>query len=257
MSQTFTLKGDSYEITNNYFPPIILNENNIYCLGLIGFHTFNTIPNIESGNNKFHYNNLKKEEKTITIPTGSYEINDIEIYIKKVLQETAKDDNNVWGAVKTPFNNISSEVDNDNIISIKANNNTLKCEIKSKYEIDFTRAESVGRLLGFSGKKLRANQLHESDLPVEIIKVSSIRIECNIVSESFYDGKPSHTLFEFSPNVDPGFAINIEPRNILYMPVKTRYIDNITIRILDQLGRIINFRGEQILIRLELKNLSY
>lgn len=250
MSCTFTLKGTSHELSNSYFPPINLDSNSEYCLGLIGLQTFNTIPNIEEGNNKFYYSTTTdNENKSITIPTGSYEITDIENYLQKIVCADVASGGGVDGVERD-----DEERNRNNILSLKPNNNTLKCEIKSIYDIDFTPPDSIGRILGFIKKtKLKAKELHESDSPVDIIKVNSIRVECNIVSGSYYGGKPSHTLFEFTPNVEPGYAINIEPKNILYMPVKAKYIDNITIRLLDQLGNPVNFRNEPILVRLELK----
>lgn len=131
MSRTFTLKGNSSELSQNIYPPITLNPNVEYCLGLIGFHTFNTIPNIEQGNNKFYY----AKTKCITIPTGSYEIEDIEKYIQNQLI--------VEQSNKTVEMSVSEK---QQLFSLKPNNNTLKCEIKCKYEIDFTKKDSIRKL---------------------------------------------------------------------------------------------------------------
>lgn len=240
MSQIFTLTGDSSKLSAHLYPHIDLNRSDndgTYCLGLIGFQTWNSIPNIEDHiNNTFTYG-MGDKFKTISIPTGSYEITDITRLLEsKVVSESKA---NVRG-----------------ILSIKDNNNTLKCEIKCKYDIDFTSDDSIGRVLGFSKKILRANILHESDIPVDIVKVKSIRIECNITSSSYCNGVLTHTLYEFSPNVDPGYKIDIEPKNVIYLPVIARYIDNISLRIVDQDGRLVNFRGETITVRLELKQLK-
>ena len=241
MSQTFTLQDDKSTLSINYYPPIELDPERQYCLGLIGFHTYNSIPNIEERvNDKFIFGN-----HTISISTGSYEIRDIELYLQtKIVAELRL--------------NTLQQSEIEEVLSLKPNNNTLQCEIKCKYDIDFSpNRGTIGRLLGFSGKEiLKAGVLHRSDLPVQIIKVDSIRVECNIITGAYYDDRLSHTLFEFSPAVDPGYAINIEPKNILYLPVSVRNsIDNITLKILDQEGDLINFRGEKILIRLELKAL--
>lgn len=235
MSETFSFKGESSILSANYYPPIELDKP--CSLGLIGFYTWNSIPNIEENvNNQFTYDN-----KIIRVPTGSYEITDIESYLKK--QITAQITEN--------------KTKRDKLLSIKANNNTLKCEIKCAYDIDFRENNSIGPLLGFSHKLLKANTLHVSDLPVAIIKVTTIRVECNITASSYYNDSLSHTLFEFSPTVDPGYKIVVEPRNIIYLPVNVDSISNITLKVVDQNGRLINFRGETVLIRLELKKLEY
>lgn len=215
ISQTFTLKGDKSEISQNIYPPIILKPNISYCVGLIGFHTFNSIANIEERNNQFYYD----KEKCITIPTGAYEIEDIEKYLQNRIVEE-----NLFYSTE-----IDVHIEKEKVLSLKPNNNTLKCEIKSSYEVDFTHSDSIGKLLGFSLRKLDIGKLHQSDLPVNIIKVLSVRVDCNIVNGSVYEGQFSHTLYEFSPNVNPGYKINIEPHNILFMPINTQVMDNITI----------------------------
>lgn len=52
-------------------------------MGLVELLTFNSIPNIDVGNNKFFVG--EEGEVVITIQTGSYEIHDIEQYLQKVL----------------------------------------------------------------------------------------------------------------------------------------------------------------------------
>lgn len=231
MSLTFTLKGRTSRLSVDINPPIDLDPRYNYSLALISLSTWNSIPNIEPGRNKFYYTGTGKKEQVLEIPTGSYEIDDIETYLQKQLSK----DKEIFA------------------ISLKPNNNTLKCEVKCIYEINFKPKDSIGKLLGFSPKSLQANSLHESDLPVEIISVATIRIECNIISGSYYSSNPSHTLYEFTPAVDPGYSIIIEPRNLIYLPVNRKSIDNITINILDQDSRPVNFRGEEIIVRLELK----
>lgn len=233
MSHTFTLEGTSNVLSAAYHPPIELDPNYKYALGLIGLHTFNTIPNITTKNNKFYYDG----DKVISIPPGAYEITDIEAYLQNTLANSTS----------------SSEKEKNAIISLKPNNNTIKCELKSRFEIDFTHEDSIGRTLGFSAKLLTANTKHESELPVRIIKVLTIRVECNITTGAYSNTCLSHVLYEFAPSVEPGFAINIEPRNIIYLPIHINSIENITISLIDQDGEPVDFNSERIVIRLELK----
>lgn len=246
MSYTFTLTGKKSNVLSmNLHPALELNPNKKYALALIGLHTFNSIPNIDERANKFYYREkANKDVNGIIIPTGSYEISDIEKFLQQHLQERLNIERN-------------ETTDSESLLSLKPNNNTLKCEIKSKlYEIDFRPSDSIGSMLGFSKKVLSANQLHESDNAVNIIKVLTIRLECNLVVGSYYQGRPTHTLFQFSPEVNPGYSINIEPRNLIYLPVHERRIDNITIVLLDQNSQPVNFRDEEIVIRLELKSID-
>jgi len=236
MSQTFTLKGRSNRLEAYFVPPVELHQDYDYSLALISLNTWNSIPNIEPGRNKIYYRDLQGQEKIIKIPTGSYELADIEKYIHNQICEAG-----------------TADEEKNQVLSLKPNNNTLQCEIKSVYEINFQPSDSIAKLLGFSNKILESNKLHTSDLPVEIIQVITIRVECNIISGTYYGNRPSHTLFEFSPTVDPGFSINIEPRNLIFLPVNRKRIDNITLTLLDQDSRPVNFREEEVVVRLELK----
>lgn len=238
MSQTFTLKGRSNRLEAIFVPPIELDSRYDYSLALISLNTWNSIPNIEEGRNRFHYKD-QNEDKVIEIPTGSYELTDIEAYIQKNLRP-----------------NTDNIEERNRVFSLKPNNNTLRCELKSIYDIDFTPTDSIAKLLGFSKQVLKSGKLHQSDLSVEIIQVITIRIECNIISGSYYTNSPSHTLYEFSPAVDPGYSINIEPRNLVFLPVNRKFIDNISLVLVDQDARPVNFRGEEVVIRLELRRNS-
>jgi hypothetical protein len=233
MSQTFTLQGVTHELSCDYHPVIDLDPRANYSLGLISFRTYNTIPNIDAANNRFYYD----KDKVVIIPEGSYEIEDIERYLRSHLNVESKEDGKA--------------------LDLKPNNNTLQCELRCRYDVDFTPGDSIGRILGFSSRLLEANVQHVSDIPVNIIRVSSVRIECNIITGAYYDSKLSHTLFEFSPNVDPGYAININPSSVIYLPLNVSSISNITLRLLDQDGKPVNFRGEHVLARLELKKDGY
>nr|CAH7715705.1 unnamed protein product [Callosobruchus chinensis] len=62
--------------------PDILDNKKTYEIGLIDFVTYNTIPNVDSTNNKFYINS-----HTIALPDGCYEISDIERFIIKSIDE--------------------------------------------------------------------------------------------------------------------------------------------------------------------------
>lgn len=226
-----TLKSQTSTLSIDFQPPIQLNPDYTYGLSLLSFHSYNSIPNIDDGS-KFYVKDSKGIETIITLPEGSYEIGDIEAHIKQVL-----------GVVK------------DDEFSLKPNNNTLKCEIRSSnYSVDFQQPNGIGHLLGFSSRLLASGPLHTSDKPVNIIKVRTIHIDSNITSGAFYNDKPSHTIYEFAVGVDPGFAIDETPQHLIYLPViNRREIHNITLKVLDQNSNLINFRGEDLIIRLELK----
>lgn len=224
-SLTLSLSGTSSILEVQYFPPIELSPHKNYVLGLVELLTFNSIPNIDIGNNKFY---AGKEE--ITLPTGSYEIEDIESYLREVLASKGIN------------------------ISIKPNNNTLRCVIKCDREINFLPEDSIGKLLGFAPRILAAKTSHTSDQPVSILKVNALRVECNITSGAYINDQRVHTIHEFFPAVPPGYKIVEVPSQIIYLPVVVKSIDHLQVRIVDQDGNLINFREEIITVRLHLKS---
>lgn len=237
MSEIFTLIGRTPTLSIDFANPIQLDPNYQYGLALIGFHSYNTIPNIDE-NNKFYYLDKKSQQNFIEIPSGAYEITDIENYLSKEL--------------------VGNEIEPGNLFYLKPNNNTLKCEIfHRKFDIDFKPKDSLAKLLGFSHKVLKAGKVHKSDLPVNIVKVRTIHIDSNITAGAYYNNRPAHTLYEFPISVDPGYSIDEIPKHLIYLPVVARNaINNITLKVLDQDFNLVNFRGEEIIIRLELKKWS-
>lgn len=219
----FCISGNSNVIGCDYFPPIDLSEDE-WEIGLVDLTTYNSIPNIEKGvNNLIHFG-----EEIIELPTGSYEVDDIAKYVEE--------------RVKKPDE-----------LKVKANNNTLQSEVYATREVDFTKDNSIGSLLGFSKRKLDANKWYMSDLPVDILRVNVVRIECNIVRGSFDNGNESHVIHEFYPTVEPGYKIVERPANLIYLPVHVKEINNIVLSIKDQEGRPINLRGETVNVRLHLR----
>lgn len=225
---TLSLSGTSSVLEAYYFPPIELTPNKNYVLGLVELLTFNSIPNIDAGNNKFYVGEKGKEEK-IVLPTGSYEIEDIESFLKEALT----------------LKGIS--------FSLKPNNNTLRSVIQCSSRINFQPEDSIGSILGFTRRELPKDKTHSSDLPVTILKVNALRVECNITAGAYINEHKVHTIHEFFPAVPPGYKIIEVPSHIIYLPVTVRSIDHLQIRIVDQDGNLVNFRGEVITVRLHIK----
>lgn len=220
---TLTLSGTSSILETNYFPPIELSSTKKYALGLVELLTFNSIPNIDVGRNKFYVG-----DQIITIPTGSYELENIEKFLKGILP---------------------SDIE----LSLQANNNTLHSEIKCNKEINFLPEDSIGKLLGFNPQILETNTSHESELLVNILAVNAIRVECNITTGAYINNQSVHTIHEFFPVVPPGYKITELPTHIIYHPLTVQTIHHLQLRIIDQNGKLVNFRGEVITVRLHIK----
>lgn len=231
MSMTFTLTDRSSVLSFNFNPPIYLDEDPSveYEIGLANFDAFNLIPNIDKNNNVFVWG--EKDEYRIEIPVGSYELKDlIDLLLKEVSQR-----------------------DDEVLIRITPNLHTAKIAIATNRRINFQVNNSLGSVLGFKDRILPANDTQLGDVEIEILKINTICIDCNIAMGSYLNGKPVHVIHQFAISSPYGYKLTESPLTILYFPVSVKTINNITVRIVDQRGNLIDFRGEEITIRLHLR----
>lgn len=231
MSLTFTLTGKSSTLSVDYFPPIELDAGGEYEIGLLSFETYNSIPNVDETNNKFHYDD---DGKVLIIPTGTYEVQDIRDFIQEKFQRISTKGKLYY-------------------LQLDTNNNTLQTKLKSTVQVDFSKPTSIGKLLGFGDIVIQPGTAYQSQHVVDIFKINTIRIECNIASGSYVNGKQAHTIFQFFPAVPPGYKLVEIPNPVIYLPVTSRVVTNITLRIVDQDDNLVNFRGERITVCLHLR----
>lgn len=230
MALTLTMEGTTSLLQANFMPPIVLEGN--WVIGLLDFHTYYSVPNVDESNNV-----IVVGDQVVRLPTGTYELEEINEVVNFELRERM---------------GIPEDV-KDDPISIRAINSILKTEIKSPHDVDLSLPRSVAPLLGFDPKFLEKNKRHVSDRPVNILQVDDIRIECSIAAGSFDNGQPSHVIYGFHPDVSPGYKIVQRPGNITFYGITTNVISDVRIRIVDQKNRLINFRGENITVRLRLQ----
>lgn len=226
MSLIFTLTGESSVLSVDFDPPIFLDEENEYVMGLLTFESYNSIPNIGAHNNRFQLTGRKE----IEIPEGAYELTDINNYIQ-------------------------SQLNPGESVILKGINSTMKTLIKSSHEIDFTSDKSIGQLLGFEKGKYPPKKSHTSQSITKVLSINSILIHCNVSLGSYKNGRPGHIIHQFFPTVPSGYKIVETPNPVIYLPISTKTITNITIKILDQDDKPISFSSETVTVGLHLKKL--
>ena len=248
MDRLFTLSSNTSVLSQDYFPPIELDKGASYALGLYNLSTFNSVPNvIKDKNDIFNYfvvdENYFFSGYQFIIPEGAYEIEALE---KLLFEVTYKQHE---AHLKNKFQKDQFK------FSLKPNVNTQKVEILASFPIHFpTEGPSVGEILGFHDILIAANTLASSNATVKITTVDVINVECNIVSGSYINGQASHTLYSFChSDVPAGYKISQRPTNLLFLPLNTTHLSNITLRLVDQEGKLVNFRNEQIVIQLILR----
>lgn len=231
---TVVLTGKGSEVGCILNPPIYLNGDYEMCM--VSLQTYNSIPNVTLANNVFRYYSMLPNKpngwKVIKVPEGTYDIHDLEKYIDEKLKE---------------------EEDDVNYFNLSANSNTMKVFMKASVDVDFGVENSIGSMFGFHKKIIGGNIPVYSDEIVDINKVSAIDIMCNIVDGSYINGELSHVLYHFYPNVPPGFKIIEVPEEKIYMSVNTNMLTDIVIRAVDQTGRLINLRGEELTLYLRIR----
>ena len=98
--------------------------------------------------------------------------------------------------------------------------------VKNNCEVDFRRYNSINSLLGFEGK-IYTSGLNESENIVNILTINSILVN-----------------------------IDINPHNLLYLPITADTIHSITISLTDRNGDELNLRGENLSMRFHLREIS-
>ena len=233
------VSGNQSSFNTLFYPKIELDEKKVYEIALVNLETFYSFPNIDDSNNIFVYSHDRGQTWTkIKIPTGSYEIGDLNQTIHFEMEKVGHYD----------------EVNQESYINIAANSNTLKTIliIGKDYQVDFNQPNNLSKVLGFTGKKY-IEGFHESEKPVNILSINSIFVNIDIIDGSYVNGKTKNTIYSFFPDVAPGFKIIESPVNLVYLPILPYTIQNLNLSITDQDENLLNLRGEKLTARFHIR----
>lgn len=229
----------STKIVEKFGPTIELDDKKDWEMALVSLETYYSFPNIDSSNNNFRYSpDDGTTWKDITIPEGSYEISEINNYIQEIMY----------------YNNN----DKENSITIGANNSTLRSFIKltAHYQVDFTTPNSVRTVLGFNSQVYSIGGKYASENIVNLLHINSIRVKNSIIGGSYVRGTTDNVIYSFFPNVDPGYKIVEKPHNLIYLPVIMKKISQMETSLVDQDGKLLNLRGEELSITFHIREVK-
>lgn len=261
MSATFSFTGNTTILTSEFYPELEFDSKSSYSCALLEFTAYHSIPNVTDSNNRLYFaldsnKDKSKIELIETLITGS----DVSKNVYKSLHKTNND--NCY-CIQIPTGTYELEELISYLIAktkkigislqLSFNESTLTCKVKCPVKLLLDWSDSIHRLLGFSDIQLAPNTEHVSDQVIKISTLNTISIECDIVSGSYTNGIRGHSLYEFAPAVKAGYKIIEIPKHIIYLPVNRRVIPSIQVRIVDQDGRPIDFRGEKITCRIHIK----
>ena len=233
------VSNNKSEFTTRFESPIYLDPESIYEVALVNLETYFSFPNIDDSNNTMRYSvDGGKVWIGLQIPEGCYELTQI----SKSIQNFMKQKGHINKDTDEPY------------ITISSNSSTLKSimEITGKCQVDFNTPNSLSKILGFE-QKIYSAGYHESKNIVDIMTINSIFVHIDLINGSYVDGKIDQVIYNFFPNVSPGYKIVMNPTNLVYLPVNKSTIDQLYVKLTDQNGKLLNLRGEKIIIRFHLR----
>ena len=153
------------------------------------------------GNVKSTYNNNKFKisaptwNETFDLPDGSYNISEIQGYIKYIIKK-------------------HETIGENAPILIYANtiNNRIVFIIKSGYKLELLSKETM-KLLGSTKDIIDADKNSENVPKLENVEVVSVH--CNLVNNSYQQA--SRVLFTFVPSKQYGQLISISPKSLIFL----------------------------------------
>jgi len=88
---------------------------------------------------------------------------------------------------------------------------------------------------------------------IHVFSVTNIGVTVSCCEGDYRNGQTSHVVYQFTPGVAPGYRLTETATTVTYHPVITDRLDEITVQVIDQDGRLVNFRDELISIRLHFR----
>ena len=131
-----------------------------------------------------------------------------------------------------------------------------RIELKNDYYIDFRPPHTLNSVLGFDSSYLVGNRIHDIQNIVNIININSLQIHSNLFEGSYINGVSSDLLFTVIRNVSPGYLIQVEPKQKVYVPIKNlSQIDSVRFSIKNQDNNFVDMNNERVTYNVHLREI--
>lgn len=228
--------------TMTFSPPIELDSMN-YEIALMDLEAYFTYPNVTDNNNNFRYYSGKTSSwVNFKIPIGAYNIDTIqEDIIQFELDKRTE-----------------TKVNDKYAITFTANLSSLKTKlvIAAGYRVDFSIDKTINKMFGFKHIIYTEGE-YMSENEIDILDVTSIYVNCDLISGSYINGVNSTVIYSLTPNVPPGYKIVEKANNLVFLPINRTIISSITLWLTDQKRKILDFRGQDVTIRFHLRQIPF
>lgn len=244
-----TVSGTGSRLVTRFCPPLALDfASSGYEMALCRLETFYSFPNIDNTNNSIRISiDNGKNWMDLRIPTGCYDITGIDTALQILMEEKTQmfHSRNDVNVDKRPF------------IILTGNRNTFRCVLeilKDTTIVDFNVENSLSSVLGFEMKQYPGKRKrNEGENRVDILRVNSIRVHCDVINSSRINGVFAPVIYSFFPNVSPADKIICQPQHLMYVPLSLNTISLMTSWITDQEGELLDLRGERLTLTFHIR----
>ena len=252
-SHLFELVSDASNgnnLTLSFSEPFKLDRDKRYMVAVTSASILNSWYNISAaiGNNTFrYYNGLAW--KVVTLGDGQYNTNEV----NEALHVTMRSNGDY-----TENANPDSSDDSYNInITPDYSRSRVYLDISGGYALDF----SISTIYTFLGFTVADNNLTTSQWASNVSKTSlflRLNLTCSLCSSTaFSNSRTTNSIVSIAPNAAPGKRLTIpEPgREPIYYLIKRGLdsISEITMKVVDENGDLIELNGERTAYTLHLK----
>ena len=225
------LSGNDSRLSTSFIPALQFDDACKYEIALVSLETYYSFPNIDEGNNRILV--YLKKWICFHIPAGCYELKDIDKELQRqIIRAGGKKDD----------------------VKLSPNLNTFHCEmsLNDGIKVDFRGSNSIRTVLGFEAKTY-TDGLNTSEETVNIMRVNSILVFCDLIGSSYLNSSPEPISYSFFPDVSPGEKIVMHPTTLIYLPVALDVIPQMTSWLTDQDKKPLNLRGEKLTLKFHIR----